>query len=615
MVDSDPPIDQPVPLPAPPPVDLSHIASQLQSIAASVLPSSVASSPSAAPPKAPIFLSTMSSDEVTRLLHHPNTSLLDIRPCDTANASDTKTHWSLEEIHHIMGYRKFRNYKHILDVSHDGEWADGGKFPMPLGLYTTIPKAQQGMSLDHTSYRFLDAIHMDIAFGDCVSVGGYRFALILVDGATRYDWAFGLKTLSSDCILLALCLFCAAAGSLARCLYCNCDPKLFGQAICDYLVNKSSKVVAAPAKRQSSNGLVESHWKVMVHMARAYLTKKQMPRAFWFYAIVYSARMINAIPGKIHGRIASPFLLVHGVGHDERTWIPLFLICFFHHENDGDLKRSKHQAHSMDGVIIGCSPTSNALLVYNPRNKQYYELDSYRIDSYRLPCSVYRDLKYDGGLVCSLYRDDNPPIEELYSPGTRVERIDPTSHMLLAGTVMDIPLLDASPSADSSTSSPLYIILFDNGTSASIPLRDMASIILKPPVDIDSSDSQDSLLPPFLWLNSKITYKHDGQYHKRFLGQRDGVYRFIFKSHANKRKEEWGVNLTNLPTNWVDLCVQGILVSPVMSLVFSFDQHLPLNSLHLIQLPLLSDRSTSTRNALPHSSKHSRTRIRTGKYG
>ena len=88
----------------------------------------------------------------------------------------------------------------------------------------------------------------------------------------------------------------------------------------------------------------------------------------------------------------------------------------------------------------------------------------------------------------------------------------------------------------------------------------MASIIPKPPVDIVSSDSQDSLLPPFLRLNSKITYEHDGQFQKGFLGKVDGVYRFIFKSHANKRKEEWGVNLPIFPTNWVDLCVEGILV-------------------------------------------------------
>ena len=105
--------------------------------------------------------------------------------------------------------------------------------------------------------------------------------------------------------------------------------------------------------------------------------------------------------------IASPFLLVHGVGHDEQTWIPLFSICYFHHGKDGDMKHSKHQAHLMNGVIIGRLPTSNALLVYNLRNKQYYEPDSYRIDSYPLPCSIYCDLKYDGGLFCSLYPSRN----------------------------------------------------------------------------------------------------------------------------------------------------------------------------------------------------------------
>jgi hypothetical protein len=128
----------------------------------------------------------MSSEEVTCRLHHPNTSLPDIRPCNAANASDTKSHWSLEEIHRIMGCRKFLNYKHILDVSRHGEWVDGGEFPMSHRSYATVPKAKRGTSLDRTSYKFLDAVHMDIAFGDCVSVGGYRYALILVDRATRY---------------------------------------------------------------------------------------------------------------------------------------------------------------------------------------------------------------------------------------------------------------------------------------------------------------------------------------------------------------------------------------------------------------------------------------------
>jgi hypothetical protein len=72
----------------------------------------------------------------------------------------------------------------------------------------------------------------------------------------------------------------------------------------------------------------------------------------------------------------------------------------------------------MDGIVIVCSPTSNTLLVYNPCNKQYYEPDSYHINPYRLPSLVYQDIKYEGGLFCTLLCYDSPTMEEKYPPGT-----------------------------------------------------------------------------------------------------------------------------------------------------------------------------------------------------
>jgi hypothetical protein len=104
-------------------------------------------------------------------------------------------------------------------------------------------------------------------------------------------------------------------------------------------------------------------------------------------------------------------------------------------------------------------------------------------------------LKYDGGLFCSLLWDNNPRFEEKYPPGTYVERFDPSTNMLLSGTVMDIPF----PSAVSGEESDFCCnILFDNGSTASIPLSEMRSIIPSPPVNVAVTDSQDSLLPPFL---------------------------------------------------------------------------------------------------------------------
>jgi hypothetical protein len=276
----------------------------------------------------------------------------------------------------------------------------------------------------------------------------------------------------------------------------------------------------------------------MVHMACTYLNEKQMPQTFWFYAITHAAQMMNAIPGKHSGCLASPFLLVHVVGRDERTWVPLFLLAYFHHKIDSDIQRPKHQAHTMDGIIIGHSPTSNALLVYNPCNKQYYEPDSYRLDPYCLSGLAYPSIRYDGGLFCSLLRDDNPQFEENYPPGTRVEHIDLITNMLVSGTVMDIPFpIYVSDSSEDKADLPCTI-LFDDGTTVSIPLSQMASLIPPPPVTPTTMDGADSLLPPFLHLNSWFTFEHEGQYHKGYLGQLVGIYRFSYKSHINKRQED-----------------------------------------------------------------------------
>jgi hypothetical protein len=242
----------------------------------------------------------------------------------------------------------------------------------------------------------------------------------------------------------------------------------------------------------------------------------------------------------------------------------------------------KHQAQTLDGIVIGRSPTSNALLVYNPWNKQYYEPNSYRLDPYHLPGSAYPDIKYDRGLFCSLLCDDNPQFEEKYPPGTRVERMDPTSNMLVSGMVMDIPFsIDVSVSSLDDVHNQPYMILFDNGTTPLILLSQMSGLIPPPPVSPSPSHGTNALLPLFLQLNSRITYKHEGQYHKGWLGQRDGVYRFSFKSHVNKQKEEWGIPLPSLPTTWVNLCVEGILIpghvshsfirSPSSSVLTTFD--------------------------------------------
>jgi hypothetical protein len=149
----------------------------------------------------------MTRDEIVLLLHHDNCLLPSVFPCNMVKASDTKTPWLAKELHRIMGCCKFWNYKTNLQVSLNGEWVHSGEFPPSLGLFATIPKAKPSLPLDWTKYFYLNVVHMDIAFGDCLSVGGFCYALILVDCATQYNWTFTLKSLSSNNNLSALRLF------------------------------------------------------------------------------------------------------------------------------------------------------------------------------------------------------------------------------------------------------------------------------------------------------------------------------------------------------------------------------------------------------------------------
>jgi hypothetical protein len=146
------------------------------------------------------------------------------------------------------------------------------------------------------------------------------------------------------------------------------------------------------------------------------------------------------------------------------------------------------------------------ILIYNPRNQKYYKLDSYRIDPYRLPSLVHPTIKYNCRLFVSLHWEKVASISKPFPPGTQVANVHPATGKTRSGMVIDIPF---NPNF-----SPHYLVLFNDGTSSSIPAASMPALIPKPVVDILDTPH---LLPPFLQFGSKITFEKDGQYHKGYL--------------------------------------------------------------------------------------------------
>ncbi len=164
----------------------------------------------------PTKLECMTKDNIITAIHHPNSRLPQVRPCDTPNSSDTKTTYTPKELHCLTGCRGFRNYQHIISTTKDSSLLNTGKFPLSLGTYATIPKAPCGKAIDRHRAKYLNIVHVNIAFGDCVSVGGFKFALIFVNHATCYNWTFSLKLLQHCNVCAAFLAFRNEAGAFAR---------------------------------------------------------------------------------------------------------------------------------------------------------------------------------------------------------------------------------------------------------------------------------------------------------------------------------------------------------------------------------------------------------------
>jgi hypothetical protein len=55
--------------------------------------------------------------------------------------------------------------------------------------------------------KALTTIGMDIGYGKGISPGGHKYALTLVDLATKHTWVYGLRTKSAKCVINTLYFF------------------------------------------------------------------------------------------------------------------------------------------------------------------------------------------------------------------------------------------------------------------------------------------------------------------------------------------------------------------------------------------------------------------------
>ena len=351
---------------------------------------------------------------------------------------------------------------------------------------------------------------MDIAYGDTVAPGGIKFALIIVDRKTRYNYVFPLTDCKSTTIIATLQLLKVSAGKLPRLLYTDFDPKLLSKKVTTWYNSQNGMILAAPPEQQDQNGLVKRTWQTISTMARAFINDKQMPRSFWFCAIKHASRVQNIFPIKYEDKLTTSHELVYKTKPDYRQLFRLFSTTYFSHHKDNTKERSNLQAHTLAGIAVSWSDVANGLQVYNPITKELYTTSLFKIDEHNATKS-YFNLHYDGGMFSGLYSvDSKEQSTEHYPIGTAVNV--PSNTGSSQGYMLSVPSITQQTTSSLDTD-PNYTIQLLNGHTTTVPQSAMDAIINR------SSDTSVTIsLPKWIHDGPKVRYTigrttHQGRLH------------------------------------------------------------------------------------------------------
>ena len=145
----------------------------------------------------------------------------------------------------IFGCCKFCNQQHATAAAND-KLIQTDSLARNLSSFAIIPNQPHGKAL-RRCHKFLDKIHSDIIFGDCVGLGGFHYAIILVDVAMRYCWIYGLTSLISSKVIHVSKKFQANAGGNPKCFHTDSDRKLIGGKALKWIFSNKFNIIGAPA--------------------------------------------------------------------------------------------------------------------------------------------------------------------------------------------------------------------------------------------------------------------------------------------------------------------------------------------------------------------------------
>ena len=118
------------------------------------------------------------------LLHLDVSNLTYVPPSSTSAPYENITQFESLNLRRIFGCRRFRNQKQLTEATNTS-LLNFDIFPSTIASFATIPNPPKGKVLKK-HWNYLDKVHMDIVFDDCLALGEHCYALLLVDVSTRY---------------------------------------------------------------------------------------------------------------------------------------------------------------------------------------------------------------------------------------------------------------------------------------------------------------------------------------------------------------------------------------------------------------------------------------------
>jgi len=465
--------------------------------------------------------------------HNPESNNPPLRTVDKALAQSNKTtSYTMDQMRKMFGFRNIQSILNELkQTTQNLHISTTDSEPIiDLGEVSTINKPKRNTTPLNLPEQFGDLIHMDILFGSGTSIGGYRYALFLVDRATRQKFVYPMRSLKND-LLSTIKTFCSDIHRVPKAFKSDFDHKLMGKEVQYFLKSNHSTIESVPPNEQNKNGLCERNWRSVLVMARNWLASALLPCQFWWHALKRSTEISNYFPIRIDNKLTTPHELTYGTKPDMRSIIPIFTVAYVNYQHP-----KSFQTQTIRTITIGRSDTTNTPEFYHPSTKQIITSNAYKIDETLTPGPAF-NLPYDGGFYFNKYsqgNDHNRPPQFTPNQTVYIQQKD----KYISTKIITIPMLDDNT----------YTLSYPDG---SIHQHQASEISLHDP----TSNPLESPNPPLHTFPKWIT--HLGKCTLFLNDMHKPKHGYLIKVDT-KWKFRPGSKATNVPIDLPDLEAQAI---------------------------------------------------------